>query len=105
MRNQEAIDVGFCNTCSPVGEQERHRFACLSVYLAWLFARTDLFPFADTLADERVNRLRVGRHGLVHRDLQKADRILWQRFPSFWQQHIYILQSHTTTTHSANLSS
>ena len=57
MRNQEAIDVGFCNTCPPVGEQEGHGFARLSVYLAWLFTRADLFPFVDTLADERVNIL------------------------------------------------
>src|SRR5258708_16854417 len=96
MRNQEAIDVGFCNTCPPVGEQEGHGVARLSVYLAWLFTRADLFPFVDTLADEWVNRLRVGSHGLVHWNIQKADSILWQRLPSFWHHHIFMLPSDTT---------
>src|SRR5437764_6740758 len=96
MRNQEAIDVGFCDTGSSIRKQEGHRFARFSVYLAWLLTWTDLLPFVDTWADKWVNRLRVGGHGLVHRNIQKADRVFWECLPSgLPPSHLHTAIGHT----------
>jgi len=73
-RDDRGVDVGLTDVTGAQREHEVSMFAGLAVQHRRLVG-SDRLPGLDRLADERVDRFRERRAGLMGRDVEQADRV------------------------------